>query len=115
MSNAADPKQVNYGRRKARRREENYLAALRGALGSVGGRLVFAHLLERAGVFESSFHSDSNVMAFNEGRRATGLRLLEDITQAAPTLYDTLEAERRARYEADRREVQAVEQTAQED
>jgi hypothetical protein len=114
VTNAADPRRVNYGRRKAHRREENYLAALRSVLGTVGGRLAFAHLLERAGLWESTFHADALTMAFSEGRRAMGLRLLEDLVNAAPTLYDTLEAERRARHEADRREAQAVNTNAEE-
>jgi hypothetical protein len=43
-----------------------------------GRRLVW-RLLERAGVYRSSFSSDPLAMAKNEGRRETGLMLLADV------------------------------------
>lgn len=44
------------------------------------GRRVVARLLERAGVWRSSFNSDALQMAFNEGVRNEGLRLLDMVT-----------------------------------
>lgn len=108
VANASDERQVNFGRRKARRREELNLAAMRAVLSTPAGRQVFARVLEYTGLWESSFSEDLATMAFKEGRRAVGLRLREDMRAAAPALFDTLEAEQRAMLEADRREAQAI-------
>lgn len=56
-------------------------------MGSPKGRRICRRLLERAGVTRSSFNTNSMTMAFNEGVRNEGLRLLSTINQVCPDLY----------------------------
>lgn len=51
-----------------------------------GRRLVWRQLAA-AGVFQSSFDPTAMTMAFNEGRRSEGLRLLAQIHELCPDLY----------------------------
>lgn len=51
-----------------------------------GRRLVWRQLAT-AGVFQSSFDPTAMTMAFNEGRRSEGLRLLAQIHELCPDLY----------------------------
>lgn len=54
------------------------------------GRRVCQRFLERSGVYRSSFNTNGMTMAFNEGMRNEGLRLLASINAACPDLYLTL-------------------------
>ena len=54
-----------------------------------GRRLVWRQLAA-AGVFQSSFDPTAMTMAFNEGRRSEGLRLLAQIHELCPDLYPTM-------------------------
>lgn len=49
-------------------------------MGNKRGRRLVWRLLERAGVYRSSFSTDALTMAKSEGRRETGLALLADIS-----------------------------------
>lgn len=51
------------------------------------GRRFMARLLERAGVWRLSFNTNALTMAFNEGTRNEGLRLLAQITTHCPDRY----------------------------
>lgn len=51
------------------------------------GRRFMARLLERAGVWRLSFNTNALTMAFNEGTRNEGLRLLAQITAHCPDRY----------------------------
>lgn len=51
-----------------------------------GRRFVF-RLLERAGVWRLSFNTNALTMAFNEGTRNEGLRLLAQISAHCPDRY----------------------------
>ena len=51
------------------------------------GRRFVARLLERAGVWRLSFNTNALTMAFNEGTRNEGLRLLAQITAHCPDRY----------------------------
>lgn len=51
------------------------------------GRRIMQRHLERAGVFRSSFNTNSMTMAFQEGQRNEGLKLLAQIMQHAPDRY----------------------------
>ena len=57
-----------------------------------GRRFAFG-LLERAGVWRLSFDSVAMTMAFNEGRRSEGLRLMGLITEHCPQGYTAMLAE----------------------
>lgn len=51
------------------------------------GRRIVWRLLDRAGVYRLSFDGNPLVMAFNEGNRNEGLRVLAQINTLCPELY----------------------------
>lgn len=51
------------------------------------GRRFLFRLLERAGVWRLSFSTNGLQMAFNEGNRNEGLRIMAMISAAAPDRY----------------------------
>lgn len=59
------------------------------------GRRVVWRILEEAGIYRSVFHTSGSVMAFNEGQRNAGLRLLDQVMRAAPQQYMTMLEEHR--------------------
>jgi hypothetical protein len=54
------------------------------------GRRFVWRQLAAAGVFQSSFDPTAMNMAFNEGRRSEGLRLLALVMELCPDLYPTM-------------------------
>jgi hypothetical protein len=54
------------------------------------GRRIVWRLLAESRVFHSSFDPMAMNMAFNEGRRAEGLRLLGQVHALCPDLYPTM-------------------------
>lgn len=69
--------------RDAELEQESRLEALRVILKlqPAGGRMYLWRVLEDAGLFETTFHSDPHQTAFNEGRRALGVEMMKDIQQ----------------------------------
>lgn len=59
-------------------------------MGSKRGRRILWRVLDRAGVYRLSFNTNSMTMAFAEGARNEGLRLLATIHGACPDLYPTM-------------------------
>lgn len=59
------------------------------------GRRVMYRLLERAGVWRSSFHTNALQMAFNEGSRNEGLYLFAKLAEACPESYSSMLEEHR--------------------
>lgn len=78
---------------QARNRDKAKLEAQREAedlkwlMSSRRGRRIVWRLLERAGVYRSSFNTNAMQMAFAEGARNAGLRLLAQVSAAAPETY----------------------------
>jgi len=60
------------------------------------GRRVVWRLLSDAGVFRASMAATPELTAFNEGRRATGLALLADISRLCPERFAEMQLEARA-------------------
>ena len=56
-------------------------------MSSKRGRRIVYRLLQQAGVFRSSFNTNAMQMAFNEGNRNQGLKLLADVTEQSPERY----------------------------
>jgi hypothetical protein len=56
-------------------------------MSSKRGRRIVRRLLEHAGVHRLSFHTNALQMAFNEGNRNLGNRLLAQVTQHCPDRY----------------------------
>jgi hypothetical protein len=59
-------------------------------MGSKRGRRIVWRLLDRAGIFRLSFNTNSMAMAFNEGSKNEGLRILANIHSLCPELYPTM-------------------------
>lgn len=59
------------------------------------GRRIVWRQLERAGVFQLSFNTTAMTMAFNEGRRSEGLRILAQIHETCPEHYITMMQEQK--------------------
>lgn len=68
----------------ARKRE---VADFKWLMGDPRGRRIVWRQLATAGVFQSSFDPTAMTMAFNEGRRSEGLRLLAQVHELCPDLY----------------------------
>lgn len=56
-------------------------------MSSKRGRRIVNRLLQNAGVFRLSFHTNALQMSFNEGNRNTGLMLLAAVTEECPERY----------------------------
>jgi len=61
------------------------------------GRRMVWRLLHQAGVFRSSFSTNAMQMAFAEGMRDRGVRLLDLIHEACPEQYHVMMKERNER------------------
>ena len=83
---AADEDQVKTRKRKDERLRERELNDLRVVMSSVEGRRFVWRLLEKAGVFRTSFTGNSTTF-FNEGMRNMGLMVLGDVHEAAADAY----------------------------
>lgn len=59
-------------------------------MGSKRGRRIAWRLLDQAGVFRLSFNTNAMAMAFAEGCKNEGLRLLTMIHTLCPELYPTM-------------------------
>lgn len=70
--------------------KDNEDADLKWLMSSKRGRRIVWHLLERAGVYRLSFNTNAMAMAFAEGNRNEGLRLLGQIHALCPELYTAM-------------------------
>lgn len=70
--------------------QDNEDADLKWLMGLKRGRRIVWRFLDRAGVFRLSFSTNSMAMAFNEGNRNEGLRLLAQIHTLCPELYPVM-------------------------
>lgn len=66
---------------------------LKWLMGSKRGRRIVWRLLDRAGVFRSSWNTNSMTMAFVEGTKNEGYRTLAMIHAICPELYSTMAKE----------------------
>lgn len=91
-----EKRKAEAGKRKERREDE--LNDLRAVLVSPEGRRFVWRLLERGGVFRSSFCAESDsCTAFNEGRRNLGLSVLNDVLEADSGSFRMMQDEARRR------------------
>lgn len=69
----------------------------RAVVANAAGRRVVFDLLSDAGVYRSSFAGEqSHLTAFNEGRRDTGLRLMDRFERVAPAEFAKMLQEKNA-------------------
>lgn len=84
---AGQTKEAEQARRKAEREARQEAEDIKWLMTAKRGRRIVWLLLDRAGVFRTSFSSDPLVMAWNEGNRNTGNRMLSLINGECPDLY----------------------------
>ncbi len=60
------------------------LGDLKWLMANVQGRRIVWRLLDRAGIYRTSFNHSGSLMAFTEGKREMGLFLLAEISDASP-------------------------------
>jgi hypothetical protein len=84
--NASDESQVKDRKRKDERLRDIELADVKKIMGSYEGRRFMWRLLDRAGVFRTSFTGNSTTF-FNEGMRNIGLIVLADVMAACADQY----------------------------
>lgn len=74
-------------------------------MGSRRGRRIAWGLLDRAGVFRLSFNTNAMAMAFAEGCKNEGLRILDQVHTLCPERYEIMvkEANERRNPDDDRR------------
>jgi|GEM_PF-325959 len=70
--------------------QEQAIADLRWLMRHRQGRRVVWRWLDAAGVWRLSFNTDAVLMAFNEGGRNQGLRLLQALLAACPAFYHVM-------------------------
>lgn len=79
----------------ARLEQETEEADIKWLMSSRRGRRIVWRLLDQAGVFRTSFNTVAMQMAFNEGCRNYGLRMLALIETACPELYPLMNKEKK--------------------
>lgn len=101
---ASDRRHVRSAEKSAKSAAAQRLDIVRGIMSVAAGRAWMLDLLEACHIFNSSYHSEALAMAFAEGERNVGLRLLADVMSAGPKHYLLMMEERSARdATADRR------------
>lgn len=80
---------------------ENEVADMKWLCSSKRGRRIVWRLLEQSGVFRLSFDTIAMKMAFNEGQRNFGNRVLALLQDAAPEILTTMTKEAHERRNAD--------------
>ena len=68
---------------------------LRWLMGDKRGRRVVWRLLQRSGIYTTSYTGEALSMAFKEGGRNQGLALLDEITQHCPSDLSKMQQEAR--------------------
>lgn len=85
------------GRRDARAKliQQNEEDDFKWLMASKRGRRIVWRYLEQTGVHQLSFNPNSMQMAFNEGRRSFGNRLLAQIHELCPEQYTVMLSEQK--------------------
>ena len=86
VDNAADSEQVKKAQKKAKRDRDRELDDLRRIMDTDHGRRFIWRLLDRAGLYRTSFTGNSETF-FREGMRNLGLMVQADIHEACPEKY----------------------------
>lgn len=90
--NASDEGQINKAKQKVESKRDQELNDMRFVLAHPQGRRVMWRMLERCGVYRTSFTGNSTTF-FNEGERNVGLKLLADIEEADLDAYIKMKRE----------------------
>ena len=88
--NTPESSNANQRQKAIKRRAREEAEDFKWLLSSRRGRRIVWRFLDRAGVFRLSFNTNSMTMAFNEGNRNEGLRILAQIHTLCPELYPVM-------------------------
>lgn len=72
---------------KAKLRQKTEIEDLKWLMSNRRGRRIVYGIVEQAGVFRLSFHTNALQMAFNEGGRNGGLNMVAKLNEHCPDLY----------------------------
>ena len=112
MYDASNRRHVADAAKAAKAVEQERLNIVRGIMSLKAGRAYIHDELVACHVFATSFTTDALQMAFSEGERNRGLRLLNDVTLADPEGYvDMMREANERQLAADRRRNQHSEPT----
>ncbi len=73
--------------------QQNEAEDVKWLMSSKRGRRIVWRVLDRAGVYRLSFNTNAMTMAFAEGARNEGLRMLSMIHAACPEMYPLMQKE----------------------
>lgn len=95
MNPERDPfrKEEVEAREEERIRRQKLSNSLKAVLSTRDGRVILWQLLSDTGIYRSSFDRDLAVMAFNEGQRNVGLKLLNRIMAVDAEAYRLMQDE----------------------
>ena len=85
---------VNERKRVERDKRKQEIADLRWLMGQPMGRRFMWRLLDKSGMYRTSFTGNSSTF-FNEGMRNIGLWALADVMEACPDQFSTMTQENR--------------------
>lgn len=108
MYDASNRRHVADAAKQAKAAEAERLNIVRGIMSLRAGRAYIHDELAACHVFATSFTTDALQMAFSEGERNRGLRLLNDVMAACPDEYiDMMREANERQLAADRRQQQS--------
>jgi hypothetical protein len=84
MEDLGDEKDVRARKRRVGKQQKGLDDTLRGIMGSGTGRAWIWYILSTCRSFELEVPSDAIAMAFRNGERNVGIRLLADVMRVAP-------------------------------
>ena len=84
---AGDANSVNQRAKDAKRRDRERAAVMGAIMETTPGRSWLWHLLASCRCFATTFDPNPVVMAYHEGERNVGLRLLAEIHRTSPEQY----------------------------
>jgi hypothetical protein len=90
---AGDRKAVTEKEKAYKRLEASKRMVIRQIMGTSEGRAWMNGILVLCNVFDSSFSTSALTMAYLEGKREIGLRLIADVVNAAPSRYTEMRKE----------------------
>lgn len=100
-----EPKEIKEQEEHAKREAMRLSAFVTGTMGTRNGRDFVWHLLDRFGVYRSSFSANSNKMARNVGAQEAGQYLMQLILMECPGEYERMFAEHRYKEEQEKENV----------
>lgn len=90
LDNAANEAQQKKLAKEQALANETAIADFKWLMADPRGRRIVWRQLGESGVFASSFHPTAMQMAFNEGKRNDGIKLLAKVHEHCPELYSTM-------------------------